>query len=63
VIWLLLAASRSLQDWVGTPVGQHSTDEFLRSRFVEGNPLDRNVLTVLLFMGLLVLFRRRAAAL
>jgi hypothetical protein len=62
IFWILLAGSRSLQDWSGTSVTEHTTDEFLRSRFVEGNPLDRNVITALLFFGLLVLFRRREAA-
>jgi len=59
---VLLAGSRSLQDWGAAPVGQHTTDEFLRSRFVEGNPLDRNVITALLFFGMVVLFRRREEA-
>jgi len=52
VIWMIYSASRPLSFWLsgGTP----ETTEM----YMEGNPLDRNVLSVLTIMGIYVLLRR-----
>lgn len=52
-VWLLLASSRSVSQWmgIGSPLG---SDQLL-----EGNPIDRQVYTGLLVMGLIVLVSRR----
>jgi exopolysaccharide production protein ExoQ len=57
VIWLWLAGSRSVAEWLaamgwGPPVNAADT-------YIDGSPADRNVLTVLLVIGLLVLVRRK----
>jgi exopolysaccharide production protein ExoQ len=54
VLWLLLAGSRNVGEWMqlGQPVGDDSA-------YLEGNPVDRNVLSVLLALGLIALFQRR----
>src|SRR6266849_9493280 len=54
VLWLLLAGSRNVGEWIqlGQPVGDDTA-------YLEGNPVDRNVLSVLLALGLVALFLRR----
>lgn len=54
VVWLVLAGSRSVSQWLqlGSPLA--ASDQYL-----EGNPLDRMVYTGLLVSGLIVLAGRR----
>ena len=59
VVWLLIAGSRNVGEWsqtltLGRPIGIGSSDAYL-----EGNPVDRNVLGGLIALGIIVLFRRR----
>lgn len=52
VIWMVLAGSRPISQWLqGTPVP--SVDQNL-----DGNPFERNIYSVLLLIGLIVLFVR-----
>jgi len=53
VIWLLLASSRSVTQWLSLGQPIYSTDQLL-----EGSPIDRAVYTGLLVVGLLVLATR-----
>jgi len=55
-IWLLLSVSRSLVYWFGS--GGSVTDD---AAYLEGSPIDRNVRTLLMLGGLLVLKPRQAA--
>ena len=60
VIWLLLSASRPASEWLAV-FGPHTaalpTDG--ADYYLEGSPVDRNVLICLLVMGIAVLNRRR----
>ena len=60
VIWLGLAASRSVTDWMWT-LGLRGGASFTASQaYSEGSPLDRNVYLALTVLALIVLFQRRA---
>jgi exopolysaccharide production protein ExoQ len=52
--WLLIAGSRNIGEWLhmGAP-----TD--LGDAYIEGNPIDRNILAALIGIGLIVLISRR----
>ena len=50
--WLLIAGSRPISEWLGMSSGSEA--------YVEGSPLDRNILTALLIAGLIVLWQRQA---
>jgi hypothetical protein len=52
--WLLLAGSRNIGDWLQMGAPTDSGDAYL-----EGNPLDRNVLAALVAFGVGILFVRR----
>jgi exopolysaccharide production protein ExoQ len=57
VIWMAIAGSRALAEWMaalgwGTPISQADA-------YSDGSPLDRNVLTALLVLGIIVLVRRK----
>src|SRR5271157_1792153 len=58
VVWLLISGSRNVSQWlfqsvqVGEPMAQSE-------RYLEGSPVDRGVLTILLALGLIVLVSRR----
>jgi O-antigen ligase len=56
LIWMLLAGSRYVSQWLnlGSPVG--SADAYL-----EGDPLNRNVFLLLMVAGVIVLSRRKLA--
>lgn len=56
IIWLLLAGSRNVGEWMalGQPVEGDSA-------YLEGNPLDRNSLSVLMALGIVALLRRPKA--
>jgi O-antigen ligase len=53
VIWLLIAGSRMVSDWLNLQAPAANADVYL-----DGSPLDRNVLTALLLAGVIVLIRR-----
>jgi exopolysaccharide production protein ExoQ len=53
VLWLLLAGSRSVSQWLQVGTWLHTQDQYM-----EGNPLDRLVYTSLLAVGLVVLAYR-----
>jgi exopolysaccharide production protein ExoQ len=54
IVWLLIAGSRNVGQWLemSSPMDQGE-------RYLEGNPLDRAVLSVLIAFGVMVLFTRR----
>ena len=60
VIWLLIASSRSVSQWLGamglaaTPITLETGDQYL-----DGSPLDRNIFTGLLAFGVIALISRR----
>jgi exopolysaccharide production protein ExoQ len=51
--WLLIASSRPISAWITLNVPGNLTNEY-----VDGSPLDRNVLTLLLVLGIYILFTR-----
>lgn len=53
VIWLLIAGSRMVSDWLTLQPPAANADVYL-----DGSPLDRNFLTALLVAGVIVLVRR-----
>ncbi|MCC6365719.1 MAG: O-antigen ligase family protein [Bryobacterales bacterium] len=55
MVWLLIAASRNVSEWLQL---SGPTDNV--ERYMEGSPVDRDVLAVLMFLGVLVLTRRIA---
>ena len=60
IIWLSIAGSRSVGQWMGTLQGDSITDtSSAESAYTEGSPLDRNVYTALLLAGMIVLAQRR----
>lgn len=56
-MWLFIAASRNFTDWLQMGGGGGSTD------YTEGSPIDRAVLTLILLLGVGVLFTRANRAL
>jgi exopolysaccharide production protein ExoQ len=52
VIWILIAGSRSVAQWL------HMTPPASTDLYLEGNPLDRTILTVLMAVALMVLLKR-----
>jgi exopolysaccharide production protein ExoQ len=60
VLWISIAGSRSVGQWIGTMQGSSVTDTASEvSIYTEGSPLDRAVYSVLLLAGLVVLAGRR----
>jgi exopolysaccharide production protein ExoQ len=60
VIWLSIAGSRSVGQWIGTLHGDTITDTTsAESMYTDGSPTDRLVYSVLLLAGLIVLATRR----
>jgi O-antigen ligase len=53
VIWLLIAGSRMVSDWLNLQPPTANADVY-----IDGSPLDRNILTALLLAGVIVLIRR-----
>jgi O-antigen ligase len=53
VAWLLLGASRNVSAWLGAGAAVSSPDQYL-----EGSPLDRNILSLLLVLAMGVLVAR-----
>jgi exopolysaccharide production protein ExoQ len=59
IIWLSIAGSRSVGQWIGTMHGDSITDASAEaSTYTEGSPTDRLVYSGLLLAGLIVLSRR-----
>jgi O-antigen ligase len=58
VIWLMIAGSRNVGEWV-VILGAGSTSVGTDDAYLEGNPIDRNVLGTLIALALIVLFMRR----
>jgi heme/copper-type cytochrome/quinol oxidase subunit 4 len=54
VLWLSMAGSRMASQWLGFRTGADWPPDVL----LEGSPVDRNVVTVLIALGLIVLFAR-----
>jgi exopolysaccharide production protein ExoQ len=52
--WLFLGSSRNVSEWLQRGPRSGGSDAYL-----EGSPLDRNVLTAILVLGIIVLFQRR----
>lgn len=59
VVWFWIACSRNVSEWLGSGGGSISSSLDSGNRYLDGNPLDRNVMTVLLSLGLFVLWTRR----
>ena len=53
LLWMLIIGSRPVSVWLGIGVEMGSIEDY-----AEGSPLDRNIFSVLIASGLLVLFRR-----
>lgn len=53
-VWLLIAGSRNASQWLDMGNVTTAGEEYL-----EGNPLDRNLLAALIFIGIIVLIQRR----
>jgi exopolysaccharide production protein ExoQ len=53
VVWLMIGGSRNVSEWLqmSGPTGS--------DRYLEGNPLDRNILTTILALGVIALIGRR----
>jgi exopolysaccharide production protein ExoQ len=59
VVWFWIACSRNVSEWLSSGAGSVSTSLDSSNRYLDGNPLDRNVMTALLALGLVVLWSRR----
>lgn len=60
VVWLFIAGSRTVSVWLDS-TGLADTEIWYSrpDQYLEGSPIDRNVFTVLLILGLIVLVSRR----
>jgi exopolysaccharide production protein ExoQ len=54
LLWILIVGSRPISSWSGGGM-----QEMTAGDYTEGSPLDRNILLLLIFVGLIVLLRRR----
>jgi O-antigen ligase len=57
VVWVWILGSREVSKWLAV-FGMGQAGTFSTSSELAGNPLDRNLYTVLLMLGVIVLFRR-----
>jgi O-antigen ligase len=55
-LWLFIGASRNFSEWFHTGGGVSSSQS---DAYLEGNPVDRAVLSAILALGIMVLFARR----
>ena len=62
VIWLVLAGSRSISQWLGVAPSTVQAYESVSVAGDQGNALERNIFAGLIAIGLVVLFRRRNSA-
>jgi exopolysaccharide production protein ExoQ len=53
-VWLLISASRGVSSWL-----QYGSQTDYAEQYLEGSPIDRNVLTALISLGVITLARRR----
>jgi exopolysaccharide production protein ExoQ len=56
VSWLFICSSRNVSEWL------HYSGDTQTNRYLEGNPLDRAILTGILLLAVLVLFKRGTRA-
>ena len=56
MVWLSIGGSRVVSEWL------NPTTTMAGEAYIEGNPLDRNIQTMLMVAGMAVLFRRRRKA-
>ena len=54
VFWLFICSSRNVSEWM------HYSGDVQTNRYLEGNPLDRGILTAILLLAVLVLVKRGA---
>ncbi len=59
VMWLLIAGSRAVSQWAAVMGFSSPVTSDLSSQYMDGSPLDRNVFTALLALGLIALVTRR----
>ena len=59
VMWLLIAGSRAVSQWMAVMGFAAPAPADLSSQYMDGSPLDRNVFTALLALGLVTLITRR----
>jgi exopolysaccharide production protein ExoQ len=60
VIWLSICGSRMVSQWVPETGSADAPDTVdAAARYLDGSPLDRALLSTILILGLIVLFRRR----
>lgn len=52
--WVLIVGTRTISSWLGIEIDETSADAL-----VEGTPLDRNVLLILIILGAVALYRRK----
>ncbi len=55
LIWMMYSAAKPISFWLGT-MPSATSEEMLSA---EGNPIDRNILSILLIVSLYVLFKRK----
>ena len=53
-LWLTISSSRPVSEWVDSSGARRGV------QYLEGSPLDRNIVTSLIILGLLALWKRRA---
>ncbi len=53
-VWLLIESTRPVSSWITLNVAGNTTNEY-----IDGSPLDRNILTLLMALGLYFLSKRR----
>ena len=53
-LWLMIAGSRNVSEWLQWGGSVNAAD-----RYLEGSPVDRNVLTAIMLLGVMVLVSRR----
>jgi exopolysaccharide production protein ExoQ len=56
LFWMLIAGSRNVGEWL--QMGQPSDSG---DAYIDGNPIDRNLLSVLIGLGVFILYKRRRA--
>src|SRR5262245_54270932 len=52
--WLLIAGSRNISEWLDLSGPADAVD-----RYMEGDPVDRNILSLLMLLAVIVLYQRR----
>jgi exopolysaccharide production protein ExoQ len=60
VAWLCIGGSRMVSEWLQPPLAPGALPGLTPSQTLDGSPLDRNVLMLLIAIGVMVLIGRRA---